>query len=84
MRHTAPPHHLEQLADKNPQETMAQEVAAILATEKDWESLSLHAQATALAHVKVYLDDFISIIEGGPTERRQMTRHVFFAIDELF
>ena len=84
MRHTAPPHHLEHLADTKSPKTSAQEVAATLEADNDWEALSPHARATALAHVEVYLDDFISITQGGPTERRQMTRHLFRSIDELF
>ena len=36
MRHTASPHHLEHLADTKPPETRAQEVAATLASNKDW------------------------------------------------
>ena len=84
MRHTAPPHHLENLADTKPPETSAQEVAATLEAANDWEALSLHARTTALAHIKVYLNYFIGITQGGPTERRQMTRHLFRTIDELF
>ena len=61
MRQTAPPHHLENLADTNTPETSAQEVAATLEADNDWEALSLHARATALAHVEVDLDDFIGI-----------------------
>ena len=84
MCHTAPPHHLENLADTKPPETSAQEVAATLEAGNDWEALSLHAQATSLAHVEVYLDGSIGITQGGATERRHMTRHLFRAIDELF
>ena len=82
--HTAPPHHLENLADTKPSQTSAEEVAATLEVDDNWEALSLHTQATALSRVKVYLDDFIGITQGDPTERRQMTRHVFHTIDELF
>ena len=64
-RHTAPPHHLENLAETKPPETTEEEVAATLAADKDWEALSPHARTTALAHVEVYLDDFISITQGG-------------------
>ena len=46
--------------------------------------MSPHTWATALSHVEVYLDDFVGIIGGGPTERRKMTRHLFRAIDDLF
>ena len=37
-----------------------------------------------LAQVEVYLDDFISIYQGGPTERRQMLRHLFRSINTVF
>ena len=84
MRHTVPPNHPEHLADTKPPETTEQEVATILAANKDWEVLSPHARATVLAHVEVYLDAFIGITQGGATERRQMTRNIFRAIDELF
>ena len=50
-RHTAPPHHLENLAEIKPPETTAKEVAATLVADKYWEALSPHARATALAHV---------------------------------
>ena len=84
MRHTAPPHHLEHLADKKPPKTTEQEVAATLEADNDWEALSPHARATALAYVEVYLNDFIGITQGGATDRRHMTRHLFCAINELF
>ena len=81
MRHTAPPHHLENLAETKLPDTTEEEAAAISAANKDWEALSPHARATSLAHVEVYLDDFIGIIQGGEKEKRQMTRHLFRAID---
>ena len=68
-RHTAPPHHLENLAETKPPEPTAKEVVATLVANKDWEALSPHARATALAHVEVYLDDFIGINQGGVKER---------------
>ena len=40
MRHTAPSHHLEHLAETKPPKTTAQEVAATLEAENDWEALS--------------------------------------------
>ena len=54
-RHTAPPHHLKNLADTKPPQTSAEEVAATLEADNNWEALSLHARDKALAHVKVYL-----------------------------
>ena len=61
MRHTAPPHRLENLADTKPRNTTEDDAAATSAADKDWEALSTHARATALSHVEVYLDDFIGI-----------------------
>ena len=46
--------------------------------------MSLHVRATALAHVEVYLGDFIGITQGGTKERQQMTRNIFRNINELF
>ena len=84
MCNTVPPHHLESLADNKPPQTSKTEAAAMLAADNNWEALSPHAWATYVAHVKVYLDDFILIVQGGTDERRQMTRHLFCAINELF
>ena len=84
MQHTAPPHHLENLADKKSPKISAQEVAASLEADNDWEALSQHARDTALAQVKVYLNYFIGITQEGQTERRHMTRNLFRAIDKLF
>ena len=57
---------------------------AIQDSDKNWEVLFLHARSTALAHVKIYLNDFIGITQGGPTEIQHMTRHLFCAINDLF
>ena len=83
-RRTAPPHRLEDLADTEPPQTSAEEVAATLEADGNWEALSPHVRATDLAHVQVYLNEFISIVQGGPNDRRQMTRHLIRAIDKLF
>ena len=42
------------------------------------------SSAVTLAYVEVYLDDFIDIVQGGPTERRKITRHLIHTIDNLF
>ena len=60
-RHTAPPHHLEYLADTKPPQTSEEEETTTQDPDKNWEALSLHAQATSLSYVEVYLDDFIGI-----------------------
>ena len=82
--HTALPHHLKDLADTAPPQTSEEEATATQDSDKKWEALSPHAQATDLEHVKVYLDDFIGITQGGPTERRNITRHLFCASNDLF
>ena len=66
--HNTPPHHLEYLADTKPPQTSVEYTEATLKAKSKWEALSLHAQATALARVEVYLYDFIGIVHGGPTE----------------
>ena len=38
----------------------------------------------ATANVDVYLDDFISIVQGGPKERRQLLWQLFHNIDRVF
>ena len=45
--------------------------------------MSPHALSTALAHVEVYLDDFIGIVQGGPTERRKIMQHIFHDIKDF-
>ena len=67
-RHNTPPHHLEDLSDTKPPQTSVHDIDATLDTENNWEALSLHPWATALDHFEVYLDDFIRIVQGGPTE----------------
>ena len=84
MRNTVPPYHLDNLLDTNPPQTYEAEAAATVAASNNWEALYPHTQAISLAQVEVYLDDFIGILQGGPDERRQMTRHLLRAIGKLF
>ena len=37
-----------------------------------------------MSNLDVYLDDFDSIIQGGPKEKRQMLRNLFIQIEQLF
>ena len=83
-RHTAPSHHLKNLADTKPPQTSAAEVPATLEAGKNWEVLSPHAQSTALFHSGVYLGGFIGIVKGGPEEIQQMMQHLFRSINKLF
>ena len=82
--HNTPPHRLKDLADTKTPQTSVEDTEATLEAGSNWESLSPQAWVTALAYVEVYLYEFISIVQGVPTERRQMTRHLFCAIDNLF
>ena len=83
-RHTARSHHLKDLAETKPPQSTKDEAAATLKANSNREAMSPHAQATSLAHAKLYLNDFIDITQGGPTKRQQMIRHLFHAIDEIF
>ena len=62
MRNIVPPRHLDNLVETNPPQTYEAEAAVAVAAKNNWEALYLHAQAIALAKVKVYLDDFIGIV----------------------
>ena len=53
-------------------------------TNASWEHLPPNQRAAAEANVDVYLDNFISVVQGGPRYRRQMLRHVFHQIDRVF
>ena len=70
MRHNAPLHHLEVLAEIKPPQPSVQDTEATLEDNNIWEALSPHVHATALAHVELYLDDFSGIVQGVPTERQ--------------
>ena len=52
--------------------------------DASWENLPVEQLATAKANVDFYLDDFISVVLGGSMERRQMLRHLFHQIDQVF
>ena len=40
--------------------------------------------AAKKSNVNIYLEDFISVVQGGPREMRQMLRHVFHKIYRVF
>ena len=52
--------------------------------DASWENIPSDQRAAKKANVDVYLDDFISVVRGGPSERRQMLRHIFHQIDTVF
>ena len=47
-------------------------------------TLTPQVRWTALEHSKVYLDEFIGVIKGGPTERTHLNHHLFCSIYEFF
>ena len=49
-----------------------------------WATLYIKQRADAITCANVYLDDFISILQGGPQEQTQMTRHIFTMVDKVF
>ena len=52
--------------------------------EAIWEHLPEEQRSTAKSNVDVYLDNFISVVQGGPRERCQMLRHLFHKIYRVF
>ena len=49
-----------------------------------WEHLPAEQRYAARANVDVYLDGFISVIQGGPMERCQILWHLFHQINRVF
>ena len=49
-----------------------------------WYQIPKEQHLEATSNVDVYLDDLISVIQGGPKERRQLLQHLFHKIDRLF
>ena len=58
-------------------------VAPKTQADASWENLPAEQRAAAKSNVGVYLDDFTSVVQGGPRERRQMLRHLFHQIDRV-
>ena len=49
-----------------------------------WEHLPAEQRYAARANVDVYLEGFISVIQGGPRERCQILWHLFHQINRVF
>ena len=49
-----------------------------------WTHTPPKLRVHALSQIDVYLDGFIYKYQGGPTERRQMLRHLFWSIVTVF
>ena len=79
-RHHALPHPLETLAATPAPDEWALETS----DDEQWMQSPTNLRGHALAQVDVYLDDFISTFQGGPTKRQQMLCHLFRSIDTFF
>ena len=77
----APSHPLEELAN-----TTASADTGIPKPQNDpnWAALSTEKQFDTLACIDVDLDDFISVLKGGPQEQTKMTQHIFAIVDKAF
>ena len=49
-----------------------------------WEHLLAEQRSAAKSNVHVYLDEFMSVVQGGLTQMRQMLLHFFPQIDRVF
>ena len=52
--------------------------------DTSWASLPVEQRSAATENVNIYLDNFISVVQGGTRERCQMLRHLFYQIDQVF
>ena len=52
--------------------------------DASWERLLADQSSAATTHFDVYLDNFISVVHGGPMERCSMLRHLFRQIYQVF
>ena len=49
-----------------------------------WKHISADQLAATKSNAGVYLDNFISVVQGVPREKRQILRHLFQKIDRVF
>ena len=52
--------------------------------DASWEHLPAEQRSVATAKVDVYLGDFVSVVQVGPSERRQMLCYLLHQIDRVF
>ena len=52
--------------------------------DASWGHIPSEQRTASKSNVDIYLDDLISVVQGGPRERRQMLRHFFHQIDRVF
>ena len=80
QRYQAREHPLEMAAN-----AIAADESGALEAQADarWEHLPTEQRSTATENVNVYLDNFISVVQGGPRDRRQVLWHLFYQNDRV-
>jgi hypothetical protein len=79
-RPTAPSHRLEDIADTPPSDDLSQPPPVSITPP-------LHSHQPAALPVRsfdVYVDDFIGLGQGTPTQLRTLRRHLLHSIDQVF
>ena len=69
-RQMAPDHTLDQLAEKAPAGDIGYDSQIRVQADGQWSNVTTRARQAVLAHVDVYLDDFIAVTQGVPKGRR--------------
>ena len=78
-RHHAPPHPLKKLADTQAPEEREPEPN----DDEQWKKAPTKLRVHTLDQLDVYLDNFISTCQGGPTQRHQMLHRLFWSINAV-
>ena len=79
----APENLLQKISETSPYGDNVEANHTRVQADNKWRNLPSKARHAELAHVEVYLDDFIGVVQGGPKEHKKMTRHLFSSIDYL-
>ena len=77
-------HPLKELVETPPLESNTKNYQAEASADQAWGLLTPQVQVAAIAHVEVYIDDFIVVVQGGPTKSTHIMRHLLQSIHELF
>jgi hypothetical protein len=83
-----PPHRLEGISETDPTSVAyyvdsPSPVAPSVATEVPEDRVHSYAQRPIAAH-DLYVDDFLSLVQGGPKRRLQVKRSLLHALDSVF
>ena len=81
---------LREQADMHPLELAAKSAVADDASaptakaDATWATLPLEQRDAATVNIDVFLDEFTSVVQGGPRERCQILWNLFHQIDQVF